>query len=436
MKTLGVRSRGCCGCLVLILLLLLAIGCAFGFSLWNVAVANADGGNVVRLSQEVIESDYRTSPAGVFYEHEVTVMFDGGEVWLASTADGVGEVVTDDQVKLVVSHADGSEATWEHDFQSADRTRIVPLPATELSELFEVGQNRVKITLTDVRSFTYSSSAYYLVIEPDEQSGSLGLAAASPISATMTITPTQRITPTVTMTPTQVAHQPALTMTPTITANSSLSKTPLPSPTITATVLAKSEVITATTLSMPPRVARGNGKQLKISDSEAGLTVPASRQARYPSAEGIESEGERGWSLTWLIWPSVMGLVVAFWRRRRQQKKQISHTRLLGWLEGMDWQTGDVLPLVNLSVYPKGAAIVANPLRLIELEAQVEGEAIEGQVIAELQPTLSGVPELVVSSSMLGLMTEEVRIGNLQLEYRNPFVNQNLMTTTHDMSWG
>ena len=131
-----------------------------------------------------------------------------------------------------------------------------------------------------------------------------------------------------------------------------------------------------------------------------------------------------------MIWPSVIGVGVVFLLRQQRKKKEVCQTRLLGWLEGMDWQTGDVLPLVNLSVYPKGAAIVANPLRLIGLETE-----IEGQVIAELQPTLSGVPELVTLGEEKALMTSEVRIGGLLLEYRNPFVSQNPMTIAHEMNW-
>ena len=394
MKALKIARRGCCGCLMFVILGLLALGCALALSLWNVAVASADGANAIRLNEAIAESPRRTMPAGVFYEHEVIVTFDGAEVWLASTPDGRGEIVTDDRVKLLVIHPDGSQATWQHDFRSADQSRIVPLPATELKELFEVGQNRVKITLTDVRSFTYSSSAYYLVIQSSEGRVDAPIRPTITMTATMTATPTEiaptmTATPIMTATPTELAHD-APTPTPTTT--------PLNKPTIKGRT-AVAPTITATA-------------------ALSGTTVTTPNAFRATVNEPTKSPNQ--WP-TWLIL-IVIVIVVGLWclLRRRQLKEALPQTRLMGWLEGMDCQTGDVLPLVNLSVYPKGAAIVANPLRVIGLGAEIE--EIEEQVIAELQPTPSGVPELVIEADKKGLMAEEVQIGTLQLEYRNPFV--------------
>lgn len=164
---------------------------------------------------------------GAFFEGNINLIYQPHQrVILSSTPDGDGALCSDDLVKI-------QSATWlmfEHDFRSADRSRIVPLEPLDVTGLFnEEGDYSLQISLIDLTPQQFSSSPYYLVVVESDPGISFPPPAAiltpTPSRTTPTFTPTPRPTTTSTPTPTPT-HTPTLTPTSTLSITVAMSDPP------------------------------------------------------------------------------------------------------------------------------------------------------------------------------------------------------------------
>lgn len=121
---------------------------------------------------------------GVFYRHALAVELPRAQVWLASTADGQGELCTDDQATITIAQPDRPAQRWSHQFASPDRRGIVCIPPLRLL-LSQAGAYSVTVVLEDLYPDTYGSRPYYLVFERAAQ-----VAGPSAIGAAGTAQPT------------------------------------------------------------------------------------------------------------------------------------------------------------------------------------------------------------------------------------------------------
>lgn len=123
-------------------------------------------GNVVSAADTPLQiSPFHTngnSPCGVFYSPAPkSFTYSGGVVWLSSLQNGTGEIYTDDKLDIEVTRPDGTKATFSKDYGNG--TTIVPTAPQNVTTLFKVGSNSVKVTMTDLRSPFCNSSEYWLV---------------------------------------------------------------------------------------------------------------------------------------------------------------------------------------------------------------------------------------------------------------------------------
>jgi hypothetical protein len=99
---------------------------------------------------------------GVFYgPTNYTFDYSGGTVTLASASDGTGNIYTDDQIDIEITHPDTTKSTFSQDYGSTGI--IVQTVPQIVTSLFKTGANNVKITLTNLRTPQCGSSAYWLV---------------------------------------------------------------------------------------------------------------------------------------------------------------------------------------------------------------------------------------------------------------------------------
>lgn len=101
----------------------------------------------------------------IFYENIITFYYTGGKVILSSTPDGNGSLSTDDEIKIIVTHPDGSTKTFRYIFGYPKHINFVEtIPPQDITHLFAVGRNIVRIQYVD-NSVCAGSTAYYLVVE-------------------------------------------------------------------------------------------------------------------------------------------------------------------------------------------------------------------------------------------------------------------------------
>ncbi|MGH2544227.1 MAG: hypothetical protein ACRDIB_15630, partial [Ardenticatenaceae bacterium] len=128
---------GCCGCASLLALLAVLGVSALCFGLWHLLATPAGAaplgeGEVVQLVAAIPEGTAQDKAVGIFGAGEVVLAYGGGPLWLASTPDGTGAIVTDDRVTIEVTRPDGTWASWVHTFASADGARVEAIPPQEL----------------------------------------------------------------------------------------------------------------------------------------------------------------------------------------------------------------------------------------------------------------------------------------------------------------
>jgi hypothetical protein len=287
--------------------------------------------------------------------------------------------MTDDQATIQVTRADGSRREWAHDFRANNRSGIAPLPAQNITTLFQPGSNRVSIVLRDVMPNTYSSLPYYLIFTAPLPPTRTNVPAPSPTALTLPtpITPTRVSLPSV---------ERVVTATPTATASPTRN---VPTPGL---VMAKPNAASAPDI-FPP-VALGGGILL------AGI-IP-------------------------LI------LVV---RRHARAAPANQPPASFGWLNLYDAQTRETHPAIDLAQYPQGLVIHLEPLR-------VQAPGNPAQCLAAIRPSEAGVIllannvpvidalgwdselETAMFSAIPGQVLRDgmqlVIAARLELEYRNP----------------
>lgn len=111
------------------------------------------------------------SPCGVFYSPTpYSFSYNGGTVWLSSLSNGTGNIYTDDKIDIQVTHSDSTTQTFSWNYGNG--TTIVPTAPQDVTNLFKVGTNSVKVTMTDLYPPFCNSSEYWL-IETTSGGGSL-----------------------------------------------------------------------------------------------------------------------------------------------------------------------------------------------------------------------------------------------------------------------
>jgi hypothetical protein len=129
----------------------------------------------VLLAPAVPEAPRAAQPHGVFYQQELLVAVRANPVWLAASADGTGDLCTDDQATVQFLQAGNVVQRWTHRFARADRQAIVCIPAQPVYLPTTPGIYRVTIVLEDLYPDTWGSRPYMLV----------GATAASTVATTI-----------------------------------------------------------------------------------------------------------------------------------------------------------------------------------------------------------------------------------------------------------
>jgi murein DD-endopeptidase MepM/ murein hydrolase activator NlpD len=98
----------------------------------------------------------------VFFNKNLSINYSSGKIILAGKNDGTGNTFVDDGVRIRISHADGSTASFAHSYQSSC-SRLDHLPPKDITSLFEIGTNTIRIELYDICGVNVFSDPMYLV---------------------------------------------------------------------------------------------------------------------------------------------------------------------------------------------------------------------------------------------------------------------------------
>lgn len=102
------------------------------------------------------------SPCGTFYSPSpYTFSYSGGTVWLSALSNGTGNIYTDDQINIQITRPDGTTTTFTKNYGNGNT--IVPTAPQDVTNLFQTGNNTVKVTMTDLQGPYCNSSEYWLV---------------------------------------------------------------------------------------------------------------------------------------------------------------------------------------------------------------------------------------------------------------------------------
>jgi hypothetical protein len=169
----------------------------------------------IELTPRIQESPSTTIPR-IFFSTVVTVTLDGGErICLSSSPDGRGELKVDDLITLQVSHSDGSQDGWTHNFYDTRTGGITTSSAQDVSRVFAVRQNSVLFFLSDLKPKFNSAEPVWLIVW---QGPTLTPTATILVpQTTLTANPTSSM---ITFTPvpstTRIIVNPAITITPSV----------------------------------------------------------------------------------------------------------------------------------------------------------------------------------------------------------------------------
>lgn len=173
----------------------------------------------ILVVQEVQEQPSIAPGNHDFRQERITFrLTDQQRVIIASTADGNGAISSDDQVEIS-AHPLGK--VWEHRFADSNWTKIVPIPPQNITDLFQVGENEMEISVRDLMGPVLSTRPYFLVIVE-----SCLPPTATPVpTATFTPLPTSTATPSFTPVDTSTSTSTA-TIAPSHTPTSSATSSP------------------------------------------------------------------------------------------------------------------------------------------------------------------------------------------------------------------
>ena len=141
-----------------------------------------------------------------FHQVQVRLTYQPGQaLWLRANQGATALPCVDD---LLTIRNLTNGRLWQHDFRSADRTRIVPHTPVNLAERLGLvgGDNRLEISFIDLTPGFYSAAPLYLLLGPPPAiSPTLTPTNAPTASATTQPTSTSSATPTPATTPTRLA---------------------------------------------------------------------------------------------------------------------------------------------------------------------------------------------------------------------------------------
>lgn len=117
---------------------------------------------------EIIPQRRVVESGEVFFKTEFIVDYQGETVFFSESADGTGETQVDDGIDIVVTHAEGSSASFSHNYAPGCIPPVGTLTPQDITDLFEPGRNLVSVRLYDICGGFVSSSPLYLgVSEPE-----------------------------------------------------------------------------------------------------------------------------------------------------------------------------------------------------------------------------------------------------------------------------
>lgn len=190
----GRTARRGCGCLVGLLVILVLLACVLGYGVSRGVgrSAHAEGPasvTVTQLAPAVPEGPRLNQVRGVFYDAHVSVTIAAWQIRLAGSADGAGQLCTDDQATLTFRSVSGDTFVWRHTFHQSAQSGIYCIPPVDLTGQLTPGIYDVEVQLEDVVPYTYSSTAYYLVVLPEAMATATPSATPTPGSPEPTATP-------------------------------------------------------------------------------------------------------------------------------------------------------------------------------------------------------------------------------------------------------
>jgi hypothetical protein len=80
---------------------------------------------------------------------EFQLTYSGGRVIMAGDSSPLAPFGVDDQMRIEVTHPDGTSRAWEHNF-SPECGEVVPIPPEDITDLFVPGLNLAQVNVSDV----------------------------------------------------------------------------------------------------------------------------------------------------------------------------------------------------------------------------------------------------------------------------------------------
>ncbi|HWQ13971.1 MAG TPA: hypothetical protein VNL77_14320 [Roseiflexaceae bacterium] len=115
------------------------------------------------LAPALPEAPRAPQARGVFFVRSAVVSVAGPTLVLASTPDGLGELCTDDEARVIVRRGGQETVRWAHRFSSPDRRSIACLPPQTIDLPGAPGRFEIRIELEDRYPPTFSTRPYYVI---------------------------------------------------------------------------------------------------------------------------------------------------------------------------------------------------------------------------------------------------------------------------------
>ncbi|MCX6094905.1 MAG: hypothetical protein NTY63_08830 [Candidatus Bipolaricaulota bacterium] len=106
------------------------------------------------------------SPVGAeFFSRTVSVNYHGTIAVLSSSADGSGEIMVDDVMRLDIRHPDGTTLSRVIDFTNGCTEYVSPRAPEDISAWLDRGWNQITFTFNDQCGGMAGSTSIFLVIQ-------------------------------------------------------------------------------------------------------------------------------------------------------------------------------------------------------------------------------------------------------------------------------
>jgi hypothetical protein len=106
---------------------------------------------------------YSAGTGAVFFDRTVDFNYTGGTVVLSAEPDGNGEVFVDDEILVTVTRPDQTTAEFDHDYSNGCSGSITHTAPHDLSALFQLGINQVRVRFKNTCGANASADSYWLV---------------------------------------------------------------------------------------------------------------------------------------------------------------------------------------------------------------------------------------------------------------------------------